>query len=180
MVNAEHGRLFEYLEVLMRRLSSMYERALGPLTDEQWHFVPEGNGNSIAFIAFHYLRTEDNVFRWIFQNRRPTVWMEGGYAEKLGLPPVSQGTGMPTDEAQALRIRDPELFLEYMRAVRASSRDFLQHWDAPDFDTMITLKPVGEMTKLTLLAQQAFPHGFAHLGEIQELRTLQGLPGIGL
>lgn len=179
-MTGEHARLYEYLEVLMRRLSGMYERALGTLTDEQWHYVPDGKGNSIAFIAFHYLRTEDNIFRWIFQNRRPTVWMEGGYAEKLGLPPVSQGTGMPKEEAQALRIHDTALFLEYMREVRASSREFLQNWHDPDFDTMIMLKPVGEMTKLTLLAQQAFPHGFAHLGEIQELRAMQDLPGIGL
>ena len=173
--------LFQYLlDVLVPRLYGMYERALGPLTDQQWHHVPEGKGNSIAFTAWHYLRTEDNIIRWIFQNRRPTVWMEGGWAEKLGLPPVTQGTGMPVAEAQALHIRDTGGFLQYMREVRASTEDFLRGWESPDFDTVITLKPVGEMTKLQLLGQQAFPHGFAHLGEIQHLRTMQGLPGIGL
>jgi hypothetical protein len=172
--------LFEYFDVLTSRLYGMYERALGPLTDDQWHWIPDGKGNSIAFTAWHYFRTEDNIIRWIFQNRRPTVWMEGGWAERLGLPLVIQGTGMPTDEAQRLRIHETAGFLEYVSQVCASTEDFLRNWREPDFDTMITLKPVGEMTKLQLLGRQAFPHGFAHLGEIQHMRTMQGLPGIGL
>ncbi len=45
--------LFEYLlDVVVPRLYGMYERALGPLTDEQWHWVPDGKGNSIAFTAW--------------------------------------------------------------------------------------------------------------------------------
>ena len=172
--------LFEYFDVLITRLYGMYDRALGQLTDEQWHWVPEGMGNSIAFTAWHYFRTEDNIIRWIFQNRRPTVWMEGGWAERLGLPPITQGTGMPLEDANALRIGDTAGFLEYVRQVRASTEEFLHTWTEPDFNSMIMLKPVGEMTKLQLLGRQAFPHGFAHLGEIQHMRTMQGLPGIGL
>jgi hypothetical protein len=64
--------------------------------------------------------------------------------------------------------------------VRAATREFLQSWDPPDYDTVIMLKPVGETTKLRLLGRQAFPHGFSHLGEIQHLRTMQTLPGVGL
>jgi hypothetical protein len=52
---------FAYLlDVLAPRLYGMYERALSPLTDEQWLNIPAGMGNSIAFTAWHYLRTEDN------------------------------------------------------------------------------------------------------------------------
>jgi len=104
-------RLFEYLDVIISRLYSQYDRALSPLTDAQWHFIPEAKGNSIAFIAWHCFRTEDNIIRWIFQDRRPTVWMEGGWAEKLDLPPVTQGIGMSTEEAHALRIKDTAAFL---------------------------------------------------------------------
>jgi len=172
--------LFEYFDVLIPRLYAMYEKALSELNDEQWHWVAGGKGNSIAFTAWHYFRTEDNIIRWIFQNRRPTVWMEGNWAERIGLPAVTQGTGMSTVEAHALRIKDTAGFLAYMREVRASTEAFLQSWEEPDFDTMIMLRPVGEMTKLQLLGRQAFPHGFAHLGEIQHMRTMQDLPGIGL
>lgn len=174
------ARLFEYLDVQITRQAVQYDRALRELTDEQWHFIPDGKGNSIAFIAWHYFRTEDNIIHWIFQNRHPTVWMQGGWAERLGLPPVTQGTGMSLEDAHALRIKDIAGFLEYIDRVRAATRAFLQSWDQPDYDTVIMLKPVGEMTKLQLLGRQAFPHGFSHLGEIQHLRTMQDLPGIGL
>jgi uncharacterized damage-inducible protein DinB len=172
--------LLGFLRILERRLTGQLNRALSDLSDEQWHYVPDGKGNSIAFIAWHYVRTEDNIVHWIIQERRPTVWMEGGWAEKLGLPPVIQGTGMPVEEAQALRLRDTAGFLEYMRQVRARTDEFLERWDPADHATRITLKPVGEMMKIEALAQQGFSHGFGHIGEIQHIRALLGLPGIGL
>lgn len=172
--------LHQYWGVLERYFDRQLERALGPLTDEQWHAVPGGVGNSIAFIAWHYLRTEDNIINWIIQERRPTVWMDGGWAEKLGLPSVNQGTGMPVEEAHALRIKDTAGFLEYMRAVRTRTDEFLEQWDPADYGTLITLKPVGQMTKLQAMGQQGFPHGFGHLGEIAHIRAHLGLPGIGL
>jgi len=126
------------------------------------------------------MRTEDNIVNWIIQERRPTVWMEGQWAERLGLPAVAQGTGMPRDEAHALRIKDLDGFLEYTRRVRACTDAFLEGWDPADYDTVITLKPLGQMTKLQALGQQGFPHGFSHLGEIAQIRTMLGVPGYGV
>lgn len=172
--------LLKFLRIIERYVDGYWERAFRGLTDDQWHAVPHGAGNSIAFIAWHYLRTEDNIINWIIQERRPTVWMEGGWAEKLGLPRVSQGTGMPVEEAHALRIKDIAGFIEYARQVRACTDAFLESWDPTDHDTVITLKPLGQMTKLQALGQQGFPHGFAHLGEIAHIRALLGIPGIGV
>src|SRR5829696_9656248 len=98
--------LLDYWHIMEPYLDRHLHRALDDLTDEQWHAIPTGAGNSIAFIAWHYMRTEDNIIHWIIQERTPTVWMQGGWSERLGLPRVSQGTGMPFAEAQALRIAD--------------------------------------------------------------------------
>lgn len=173
--------LHEYWRILGERLDGHVSRALGPLTDEQFHWIPAPTSNTIAFIAWHLLRTEDNAINWIIQERRPTVWMEGNWAEKLGLPPVTQGTGMPREDAQALRILDVKGFVEYAMQVRARTTEFLEQWDDPeDYQKMVMLKPVGQMTKLTLLGQQGLPHSLGHIGEIQEIRALLDLPGIGL
>ena len=172
--------LLKFLRIVERYVDGYWERAFRDLTDAQWHAVPQGVGNSIAFIAWHYLRTEDNIINWIIQERRPTVWMEGGWAERLGLPRVSQGTGMPVAEAHALRINDIAGFIEYGRQVRACTDAFLETWDPADYDTVITLKPLGQMTKLQALGQQGFPHGFAHLGEIAHVRALLGVASIGV
>jgi len=172
--------LLDYWHIMEPYLDRHLHRALDDLTDEQWHAIPTGAGNSIAFIAWHYIRTEDNIIHWIIQERTPTVWMQGGWSERLGLPRVSQGTGMPFAEAQALRIADTAGFLEYIRQVHTATDAFLDRWDPADYNTRITLKPVGEMTKLQAMGQQGFPHGFGHIGEIQHIRCLLGLPGIGL
>jgi hypothetical protein len=172
--------LRDYWRIVGRYFDGYVERAFGDLTEEQWHAVPYGIGNSIAFIAWHYLRTEDNIVHWIIQERQPTVWMQGSYAERLGLPRVAQGTGMPVEEAQALRIGDLAVFMEYARRVRATTTAFLETWDPTDFDVPIVLKPLGTMTKLEAMGQQALPHGFAHLGEVAHIRALQGLPGTGI
>jgi len=172
--------LVAFWQIVGRYLNGNLERAFRDLTEEQWHTVPQGTGNSIAFIAWHYLRTEDNIVNWIIQERRPTVWMDGGWAERLGLPAVIQGTGMPVEDAHALRIADIEGFQEYTRAVRVRTDAFLPTWDPADYHKEITLKPLGSMTKLQALGQQGFPHGFAHIGEIAHIRALLGVPGIGI
>src|SRR5262245_55653153 len=112
-----------FIQAELTRLHRALDRVLADLTPEQLHTVPAGHPrtNTLAFVLWHYVRTEDNVVRFVVQNRRPTVWMEGGYAEKLGLPPVTQGTGMSTEEAHALRIGDIALFRDYMGKVWTST-----------------------------------------------------------
>src|ERR1051325_2429046 len=116
----------ELVHMELRRLHTLLEKSLDGLTGEQLHAVPAQHpkANTIAWVIWHVVRTEDNVVRFVLQNRRAPVWTEGGYGEKLGLPPIAQGTGMTTEDAHALRIKDLELFREYMRKVWASTDEF--------------------------------------------------------
>ena len=173
-------KLTEFLLAELRRLHGQYDRALEDLSDEQWHWLPLGKGNSIAFEAWHYARTEDNIVRFILQNRRPTVWMEGGYAEKLGLPPVAQGTGMSLADAQALRVADTSLFREYVQRVWSSTDEWLAGADESQLDETVLVRPLGEMPRIRALGQVCVTHGFGHLGEIDHIRALMDLPGVGI
>ncbi len=175
--------LVEFIKSELRRLHGSLDAATRDLTPEQWHAIPGGNprANSIAFEMWHYARTEDNIVRFILQGRRPTVWMEGGYAEKLGLPAVAQGTGMSAEDAQALRIDDLVAFRAYVDAVYKSSDEYLANPDASTFDSPVTVKPLGEMPAIRALGQVVVSHGFTHLGELELMRTLMGLkPAIGV
>jgi hypothetical protein len=166
----------ELVKVELGRLHTSYEKLMEGLTPEQLHQVPAGHpkANHIAWGVWHYVRTEDNVVRYILQNRRPIVWAEGGYAEKLGLPPVAQGTGMTTAEAQAMRIKDLGLFREYMTKVWASTDEYLAKVDPAALDTVVTIRPLGDMPAIRALAQVCVSHGFTHVGEIELARTLVG------
>lgn len=175
--------LVEFIQAELRRLHAMLDAATADLTPEQWHTVPGGNpaANHIAFEMWHYARTEDNIVRFILQQRRPTVWMDGGWAARLGLPPVAQGTGMAAADAQAMRITDLGAFRQYVRDVYASTDEWLANPDASTFDAPVQVKPLGEMPAIRALGQVCMTHGFTHLGEIELIRTLMGLrPAIGV
>jgi len=173
----------EFIHAELKRLHGILDKAIGDLTPAQLHTVPASHpkANTLAWLFFHYARTEDNVVRFVLQNRRATVWAEGGYAEKLGLPPVAQGTGMLTADAQALRLKDVTLFKEYMQRVWASTEDFISKTDPPALDAIITVKPLGEMPGIRALGQVCVSHGMAHHGEIELVRTLIGAgPAVGV
>jgi hypothetical protein len=166
----------EFIGGDLKRLHKMFDRAIDELTPEQLHTVPAGHAtaNTIGWGLWHYARTEDNVVRYILQNRRPIVWAEGGYPDKLGLPPVAQGTGMSTAEAQGLRIKDVKLFREYMQRVWESTEDFLSTVDPASLDRTVTIKPLGDMPAARALGQVCLSHGFLHAGEIELARVLVG------
>jgi hypothetical protein len=170
--------ILELLKIELTRLHKALDKSLDGLTPEQLHQVPAGHpgANTIGWGLWHYARTEDNVVRFILQNRRPIVWAEGGYADKLGLPPIAQGTGMTTQEAQALRLKDLGVFREYMAKVWASTDDYLARLDPAALDATVTIKPLGEMPTVRALAEVCVTHGFTHFGEIDLIRTLMGLP----
>ena len=166
----------ELVHMELKRLHTMLDRSLDGLTAAQLHAVPGNHpkANTIAWGLWHVVRTEDNVVRFVLQNRRAPVWTEAGYAERLGLPPVAQGTGMSSEEAHALRIKDVDLFREYMRAVWTSTDDFVTMTDAATLDRTVTIKPLGEMPGIRGLAQVCASHGMLHFGEIELARTLVG------
>jgi len=175
--------LVEFIQAELKRLHAMLDRGVADLTPEQWHAIPGGSpaANHIAFELWHYARTEDNIVRFILQERRPTVWMEGGWAERLGLPPVTQGTGMPAADAQAMRITDIGAFREYVQQVWRSTSAWLANPDESTFNRPVLVKPLGEMPAIRALGQVCMTHGFTHLGELELSRTLLGLkPAIGV
>src|SRR3972149_1019043 len=90
--------LAEFVHAELKRLHRGLAKTLAERTPGQLHTVPGGHpkANTIAWGLWHYARTEDNVVRWVLQDRRPSVWTEGGYAEKLGLPPAAPGRARPS------------------------------------------------------------------------------------
>ena len=172
----------ELVQAEVKRLHQLFDKGIADLTPEQLHAVPGGHAkaNTIAWGVWHFVRTEDNVVRFILQNRRPTVWGEGGYAERLGLPPVAQGTGMSSEEAQALRIKDVDLFKDYMRKVWASTDEFLTSAGEEGLARTVTVRPLGDMPAIRALAQVVVSHGMLHAGEISLARTLVGASSLGI
>ncbi len=164
--------IIDFFRNEQKRLHTWMREAVSDLTLDEWNTVPAGNGNSIAFLLWHSVRTEDNILRYILQGRAP-LWSEGGWHERLHLPARAQGTGMSTDEAQTFRINDPELFLVYAETVWSEYEAYLagiSDGGAELSARMVTVKPLGEMPAILAIGQVCISHLFTHYGEISLIR----------
>lgn len=169
--------LTEFLRDALRNQHRMIDRAVSDLTPEQLHWLPTNSKvNHIGGTLWHYVRTEDNIVQFVLQERKPTVWIEGGYNETFGLDRVAQGTGMSTEDAQALRIPPIDGWMAYQQAVWQATDGYLAPLDDEALDRTVQVRPFGEITARQALSQVCLTHGHAHFGEICVLRALQGLP----
>ena len=166
----------QVLRESMRNQHNMIDQAVRDLTPEQLHWAPPGStANHIGFTLWHYVRTEDNVVQFILQDRKPTVWLEGGCHDRFALDRISQGTGMTTADAQALRLPAIDQWLEYQRAVWQATDAFLSSVEDESLERPVTVKPLPEMKARQALNNIVLTHGHAHMGEMCVLRVLQGL-----
>ena len=85
----------EVIHTELTRLHAALDEGLRGLTPEQRHMIVHPKANSIAWVVWHVVRTEDGIVRWVVQNRRAPVWTEGGYADKLRLPPITPSSTRP-------------------------------------------------------------------------------------
>ena len=166
----------EYIRSELKRMHGLIDKSIEDVTEAQIHAVPGGHGkvNTLAWGVFHLVRTEDNIVRFVLQDRRSPVWVEGGYAEKLGLPPVANGTGMSAEDAQALRIKDLGLWREYQQKVWASTEELFGKADDAFWNKTVTIKGMGEMPAWRAVSQICLAHGLMHVGQFETARTLVG------
>ncbi len=167
----------EFLRESLRAQHGQFNNAVSELTPEQLHWLPDDTKlNHIGNTLWHYVRTEDNVVNFILQDRKPTVWISGGFFEKFGLDKIAQGTGMTTEDAQAMRLPPMADWMEYQRAVWQATDDYLAKVDDAALDEVRKVVPFGELSASQALRVTCLTHGHAHFGEICVMRVLQGLP----
>jgi hypothetical protein len=167
----------ELLSPHFERLHEDLELATQDLAPGQLHWRPSEDCNHIAFSLWHYVRTEDNLIRFVLQDRRTPVWLEQGWNERFGLERVTQGTGMSSEDAAALRLPPVKEFLPYMQAVWQSTHEYLGSVTDDDLQKVFTVRPFGGRPAVQVLMENLLTHGFSHLGEMWVLRGLQGLKG---
>ena len=167
-----------YLQHFIGALHDEYAKALGDLTTEQLHYRPSATTNHIAFTAWHWVRTEDNIVNFVLQ-RASTVWLAEGLDQKWALPRVAQGTGMAQTDAYALTVPSAAEFMDYAQKVWASTAPYIAALTSNEWSRIVKVQPFGEIPVLQVLGQTLIAHGNQHLGEVWLTRELQGLTGIG-
>jgi hypothetical protein len=168
----------EILRTSLKSMHSLLDDAVNGMTAAQFNFRPSEGGVSAFFSLWHYVRTEDNIVNFVTQ-RKPTVWLEGGYDTRFGLPRTNQGTGMTTEEANAVRISDVPGWQQYQAQVWVATDAYLAGMSPEEFEERkVTIKPLGEMSLWNGLYGVCLSHGYRHVGEIEYVRGVQGLGGL--
>jgi hypothetical protein len=168
--------LIDYMEREIRGMHGLYERVTVDLDDKQINHLPAGGHQNLAFCLWHYVRTEDNAIQFVIQ-RKPTVWIEGGWAEKFGLDAKSQGTGFTDDEARDFRIHGIADFRTYMLDVFRHTEEFVKNLPVEESERKIVVKPLGEMSIMNAISGLCMTHGYRHLGEIEFAKGLVAAKG---
>ncbi len=166
----------EYFRSEVKETHKSLLEAVRGLTDAQLHFRPLGRGNPIAFIFWHYLRTEDIIVHLLFQNKKP-LWNVEGWDRKFGMDPKSQGTGMTAEQAATLRIENLDEFLAYANKVFQASEAYLRDLKEGALDEVRDFPTIGKRSLGDMIGGVVLNHGSQHLGEIWYVKGLQGLKG---
>ena len=166
----------DYFRSAVKEMHKNYFEAIKDLTGEQLHFRPLNKGNHIAFMIWHYVRTEDMVLNFLLQKKTP-VWNAEGWDKKLGMDPRAQGTGMTDEQAAAIKIQDMGEFSKYMESAFKSTETYLDGVKDEDLDQVHDLPVLGKRSLYQLIGGTILQHGASHMGEIYYVKGVQGLKG---
>jgi hypothetical protein len=162
----------DFMKTTLEFIHRGFRGAPEGLTDEQLHFVPEGQSHSIAWCMWHGARIEDLFVQGLFQGR-PHEWVTGGWAAKTGLPEKGFGTGQSTEDAAAVRISDLDAFKAYQQRLADLTSEFMGSLKDEDLGREVKLgertETLGESINLHMVI-----HLNGHRGEINLLRGMMG------
>jgi len=116
------------------RIDEEFRRTLDGLTAEQLTYLPNDQANSIAWLAWHLTRVQDDHVSDLAG--RPQAWLSEGWHARFGKPANAGDTGFgdSASAVAALRPESAQLLLDYFGVVHARSQDYLRGLDAADLD----------------------------------------------
>jgi hypothetical protein len=154
-------------------------QAAEDLTVDQLNHRPAPEANSLGFDLWHAVRTADNVVHFVFEREQP-IWLQQRFDDQWGLPKVAQGTGMPPEEAHALRFPEPAEFNRYTQAVADAVVPRIKGMSVEYLSEITTLRPWGDVARMEGIGQVIIAHGNGHLGRVSLARTLLGKDDLGI
>jgi uncharacterized damage-inducible protein DinB len=116
------------------RVEEDLRRCLDGLAPEQLAFRPNEQANSIAWLAWHLTRVQDDHVSDLAG--QPQAWIADGWHAKFDRPadPHDVGFGHTAEQVAAVRPQSPKLLLDYFEAVHRRSVSYLQTVRSEDLD----------------------------------------------
>src|SRR4051812_34610029 len=153
------------------QIQETLRRALGGLTAEQLTARVRPEANTIAWLAWHLVRVQDDHVAEVAG--REQAWTADGWARRFGLPfdDDATGYGFGPDDVAAVRVESPQLLLDYAAAVHARTMEFLQGLTDDDLDRIVDRRWDPPVT-LGVRLVSVLSDDLQHIGQAAYLRGL--------
>ena len=167
--------LRDFIQESLEKVWEDLHNATDDLTQDQLIWRASPRVNSIGFLLWHVGRVEDNFVQRFIQ-RADEVWAAGGWQEKFGYETRGIGTGFTQEEAEGVATPSLEVIWGYLDEVREHTQRYLSALGWATLPEKPRADRFPQWSIQTILRQLS-AHANQHLGEINYVRGLQGLPG---
>jgi uncharacterized damage-inducible protein DinB len=119
------------------RIREDLHAAVDSLTPGQLAFRVDSEANSIAWLAWHLTRVQDDHLADAFGGEQ--VWTSAGWAERFGLPfpPLATGYGDGAAEVAAVQVKSGELLTAYHDAVYEQTLRYVTQVKDEDLERIV-------------------------------------------
>ena len=158
------------------RISQSLERALKGVTAEEMHRQPRADCNSMAWLAWHLTRVQDDHLSALAG--REQAWTADGWHARFGMEPDSKnaGWGHTPEQVAAFRAPSSQALLDYHTAVLDRSKAYLATLKPADLDRVLDEPQWQETVTVGIRLASVLNDNTEHMGQINYLRGLfQGL-----
>lgn len=118
------------------RVRESLHQIVSDLDAEALNWRPAPDANSIAWLAWHLARVQDDHTAGISDGEQ--VWLRG-WSDRFALPidPMSIGFGQTPEQARSVVVTSPELLTGYYDAVCRQTDEVLASLTDADFDRIV-------------------------------------------
>ena len=128
-------KLNEFVEHCLEDYRRRVYAATASLSEEEMHWRPDEESNSIAFLIWHTARVEDRLIN-VFARGAEEVWTRDGWSAKIGIPEADHGVNYTLEQVAALPPITKDDLQQYFDAVRAETLDYVRSLNDDDFDSV--------------------------------------------
>ena len=164
------------LDIYNRRYQELAQTVNG-LTTEQLQYQPKPESNSIGWLVWHAIRTQDRLNADLFGEDQ--LWVSTRWYLKFNRTPDQNDTGYGHTPTQAANFKAPDsqIFLDYARAVHERTRAYVTtRLTEHDLEREV-LSPSLKTTDTVEQRILSTINDFQHIGQAGYVRGL--LTGIG-
>ena len=133
------------------RLFQQFELVLKGLTTEELNYQPDSHSNSIGWLAWHTIRSQDRLNADLFEEEQ--LWIREKWYLKFNrkADPKETGNGHTAAQVAEFRAPDVQIYLDYYKAVfertklyittRLSPTDLQREVTSPTLGNTVTVEP---------------------------------------